>query len=94
MGDKDLTTALAAISPVVDRLILTSAPGERAATPERLLACLPPAGRAKADCVADIRAALARAGAVSAPEDCIVVAGSLYLLGDVRKILRGEVVDG
>ena len=94
MGDKDLTTALAAISPVVDRLILTSAPGERAATPERLLACLPPTGRAKADCVAGIRAALARAGAVSAPEDCIVVAGSLYLLGEVRKILRGEVVDG
>lgn len=94
MGDKDIAAAFAVIEPVIDRIILTRAPGERSATPDQLLACLSPEGRANAACEPDIRAALARAGALAGPDDCIVVAGSLYLLGEVRRMLRGEVVSG
>ena len=94
MGDKDIAAAFAAIEPVVDRLILTRAPGERSATPEQLMDCLSPAGRARAVCEPDIRAALARAGTLAGPDHCIVVAGSLYLLGEARKMLRCEVVVG
>ncbi len=94
MGDKDIAAAFAVIEPVIDRIILTRAPGERSAAPEQLLACLSPAGRASSVCEPDIRTALARAGVLAGPDDCIVVAGSLYLLGEVRRMLLGEVVSG
>jgi dihydrofolate synthase/folylpolyglutamate synthase len=94
MGDKDIAAAFAVLEPVIDRIILTRAPGERSAAPGQMLQHLSPEGRARAECEADIGRALARAGALAGPEDCIVVAGSLYLLGEARRILRGEVVDG
>lgn len=93
MGDKDIAGALSAIVPLVDILILTRPSGERSATPEQLMACLRPAEKPKAACVADINSALARACEVSGPDDLIVIAGSLYLVGAARKILRGEVVE-
>ena len=94
MGDKDFSGALALIAPVTDELILTSPAGERSARPEQLLACLPPEQRGKARCAPDIASALAEAGRISGPEDLVVVAGSLYLVGEARRILCGEVVDG
>lgn len=93
MGDKDIAGAFSTIVPLVDTLILTQPLGERSATPEQLMACLRSEERYKAACVADINSALARACEVSGPDDLIVVAGSLYLVGAVRKILRGEVVE-
>jgi dihydrofolate synthase/folylpolyglutamate synthase len=94
MSDKDVAGALAAIVPLVDTLILTRPSSERSATPEQLMACLPPAETVKASCVADVDSALARAYEVSGPDDLIVVAGSLYLVGAARKLLCGEVVGG
>jgi dihydrofolate synthase/folylpolyglutamate synthase len=94
MGDKDIAGALALIAPAVDELILTSPAGERSARPEQLLACLAPEQRGKALCAPDIASALAQAGRTAGPDDLVVVAGSLYLVGEARRILCGEVVDG
>ncbi|MEW6427796.1 MAG: folylpolyglutamate synthase/dihydrofolate synthase family protein [Thermodesulfobacteriota bacterium] len=88
MADKDLALTLPVIAPVADHVVLTSVGGERAASADglaRLLAA--PISRTVSR---DVPEALARAVAVSRPEDLIVVAGSLYLVGSVRKLLVGE----
>ncbi|MDA8165066.1 MAG: bifunctional folylpolyglutamate synthase/dihydrofolate synthase, partial [Desulfobacteraceae bacterium] len=92
MADKDVAPMLAAIAPLAHRLLLTKPAGERAATPEQLLAMLPEEARTKAECVPAIPAALDRAREIAAPDDLICVAGSLYLVGAARKLLLGELV--
>jgi len=92
MSDKDISLALSYIAPIVDTLILTRPAGERSASPEQLLACLGPVEQTKALCVAEIAEAVQRAEKMAGPQDLIVVAGSLYLVGAVRTILCGELV--
>ena len=81
MGDKALDQMLAALAPVARPLVLTRAPGARAADPHQL------AGIARSvapgiDVIVepDVDAALSRAWSHG---PLIVVAGSLHLAGDV-----------
>ena len=90
MVDKDLTPILAAIAPLVDVFVFTRPAGERAATPEQLQALLPESWTGKAICCADITTALDLARREAMAEDLVLVGGSLYLLGEVRKLLLGE----
>ena len=92
MSDKDVRSALGHIAPIVDILILTRPPGDRSASPEQLLACLDPQEQAKGVCIASIADAVLEAEEISGPDDLIVVAGSLYLVGAVRRFLRGGLV--
>jgi dihydrofolate synthase / folylpolyglutamate synthase len=85
MRDKDVRGMFAALLPAVDRLVLTRASNARAAEPEELAALarevapsLPIANEPSP------AAALARAWQ-HAPR--IVVAGSIFLLGDVMRAL-------
>ena len=50
--------------------------------------------RKRCECIAQVDQALARAEALAEVGDLIVVAGSLYLVGAVRKILLGKLVSG
>jgi len=93
MIDKDIAAGLTSMLPLVDTFVLTRPEGERSAEPEQLLACLPEFSRNKGVLVRDVGEALAAAENRSSAEDMIVVAGSLYLVGAVRKLLVGEVVD-
>jgi dihydrofolate synthase / folylpolyglutamate synthase len=93
MGDKDIRSALGHIAPLVDVLILTRPPGERSASPEQLLASLDPHEQSKSLCVPDVVEAVLTAEEMAGPDDLIVVAGSLYLLGAVRRFLCGDLVD-
>ena len=90
MADKDLTKTIQIIGPVVDELILTRPVGERSANPEQMLACLAPELQTKARCEADVAAAVSLAQQDASDEDLIVVGGSLYLVGAVRRLLLGE----
>jgi len=90
MADKDLTKTIKIIGPVVDELILTRPVGERSANPEQMLVCLAPEFREKAYCEADVATAVQEAQRRASADDLIVVGGSLYLVGAVRRLLLGE----
>lgn len=86
MADKDARGMLAALAPAVERIICTTAPTPRAADASalaRIAAEL--AGSHRVDAVADPQAAVTRARELS-PR--VVVAGSMFLIGPLRGILR------
>jgi dihydrofolate synthase/folylpolyglutamate synthase len=93
MADKDYVSSLAAVAPLCYRLIFTRPEAERSARPEVLAAALPPAAREKAVCVAGVAEALAEARRITDADDLICVAGSLYLIGAVRGLLLGDLVE-
>jgi dihydrofolate synthase/folylpolyglutamate synthase len=90
MVDKDLATTLGAIAPLVDELVFTRPAGERAASPEQLVAFLPDELKARARCVENVQQALIAAQENAGEEDLLVVGGSLYLLGALRQLLLGD----
>lgn len=92
MLDKDLGKTLPLIGELAGVLLLTRPDGERAAEPEQLLEHFDGGMQGRCECISRVDQALARAEELAAAGDLIVVAGSLYLIGAVRKILLGELV--
>jgi dihydrofolate synthase/folylpolyglutamate synthase len=92
MVDKDLSTTLGLVAPLVDELIITQPEGERSATPEQIYDILDNEQRAKARCVAKVDEAILAAQNSAEAGDLIVVGGSLYLVGAVRHLLLGDLV--
>jgi dihydrofolate synthase/folylpolyglutamate synthase len=93
MADKDIEAMAAALGPAVRRIRLVSAPSPRAATPEELARRF---AVARPDAVAapDLAAALAELLADPATET-ILIAGSLYLVGEARtRLLDGQFEEG
>lgn len=84
MADKDVSAIGKMLFPLAQAVIVTQAPGERAATPieivERVGPVGPPVRRE-----AGVGRALAMAGRLAGPSGLVVVAGSLYLVGDVLR---------
>ena len=88
--DKDLDGVLAALAPGAAGLVVTGIPGHpRAAGAEELLA-VARRHHDRAVAAADPGAALALAADWAAPEDLIVVTGSLYLVGAVLALRQGD----
>ncbi|MHB9097475.1 MAG: bifunctional folylpolyglutamate synthase/dihydrofolate synthase [Syntrophales bacterium] len=88
LGDKDYPAMAKRLLPLADRVILTRPNSERSLSPDLLL----PVARMfhptveRIDNPADaLRSALSGAG----KEDLICVAGSLYLVGEIKKIHQG-----
>ena len=92
MFDKDLSSTLGTVVPLIDRLILTQPDGERSATPEKVLSFVPQEYAQRASCVAGVENALIEAQEIATEDDLIVVGGSLYLLGAIRYLLKGDLV--
>jgi dihydrofolate synthase / folylpolyglutamate synthase len=84
MKDKDVTGMLAALAPVVRTIVCTTAPTDRAETAARL-ASLAGKHNAQALVEPDPETAVERARALS-PR--VIVAGSIFLIGALRGILR------
>lgn len=85
VADKD---ARAIVEPLVGkakRVIVTAPPSPRALPPEELARLVPGAVVAK-----DLEAALAMA---SAAGEKVVVAGSIFLVGEARRLVLGEAAD-
>jgi dihydrofolate synthase/folylpolyglutamate synthase len=78
MQDKDLTGMVSELAAVARPLLLTQAPGRRAASVTQLAAAAAAAGAAAPILEADIPSALERAWSMA---QTIAVAGSLYLAG-------------
>jgi dihydrofolate synthase/folylpolyglutamate synthase len=89
MADKDVEAMSRILFPLAHAVVLTQAPIDRAATPEEIARRAgPAAGGAKKQ--ADPRRALALARRLAPPSGQVVVAGSLYLVGEITRILRTE----
>ena len=93
MADKDLKTTLAEISPLADVIIFTSPRSERSATGEQLKNCLPENKLCQVILTDSVHNGICEACRISTENDLICVAGSLYLVGEARQILLGELVD-
>lgn len=87
MADKDWQIMLRALMPVVDEVVFTRVAMERSADPHELAQNVsePASRRVILDSSVALRALVDEAQ----PDDMIVVAGSLYLLGEVRPLLEG-----
>lgn len=83
LSDKDVASMSALLVPHLDAVVATGSHHRRARPAEDVAAAIAAAG-GTAHTAADPRAALARARALAGPAGVVVVAGSLYLLGDLR----------
>ncbi|HZS36770.1 MAG TPA: folylpolyglutamate synthase/dihydrofolate synthase family protein [Polyangia bacterium] len=86
VADKDAPAMLAALAPAADELVLTRPDSPRARDPESLRALAPNARVAPS-----LAEALALAAARA--RGPIVVAGSIFLVGEARRLLTGERAD-
>lgn len=89
MADKDVAAIGRRLFPLARAVVVTQAPGERAATPVDVVARVGPVGPPVRR-EPGVGRALALAGRLAGPDGLVVVAGSLYLVGDVlRRMERG-----
>jgi len=91
MSDKDFRAALPQIGKLAQVIIFTRLEYERSAQPEQLLESLPVNIRDRAFCENTLDAALVKTAGIAGPSDLICIAGSLYLVGEARKKLLGEI---
>jgi dihydrofolate synthase/folylpolyglutamate synthase len=89
MQDKDVAGLIGPLLPHVGRIVATAPAVHRAMAPEELAARVAAAG-GSAQAEATPEAALARARALAGPDGRVLVAGSLYLVGEVLSILEGR----
>ncbi|MFN3330644.1 MAG: glutamate ligase domain-containing protein, partial [Pyrinomonadaceae bacterium] len=89
--DKEIEKIGEVLFPLASFLVLTRFENQRSMEPEIMekvaLKILPPDKIFKAECV---RHALSKALEISSKERLILVTGSLYLIGEVQKILQEE----
>ena len=86
MEDKQWRLMLNMLVDVVDEVVLTRVSMERSADPKQLASHV--AGRVSHRVMNDARQALGFLLADARPEDIVLVAGSLYLLGEVRPLVQ------
>ena len=85
MADKEWQVMLRALGQTVEEIVFTRVDMERSADPEVLATAVGPSLSHRV--IADARQAVRILLQEAAPEDVIVIAGSLYLLGEVRPLL-------
>jgi len=92
MADKDITSVLGPLLPLVDRLYLTRPRFSRAASPEllrdKITAALGPPS-APTTLHPDLEGAFQAAASEAEPEDLVVLSGSLFTVGESLAYLRG-----
>jgi dihydrofolate synthase/folylpolyglutamate synthase len=93
MQDKDVAGLIGPLLPHVGTVVATAPAVARALPPPELAARIASAG-GHAEAAATSREALERARALAGPEGCVVVAGSLYLVGEVLAIVEGREARG
>jgi dihydrofolate synthase / folylpolyglutamate synthase len=93
LGDKDAGEMLAHLAPRVRRLVLTTAPSPRARPAAELAALVPgsaakPGGAEPAAALVEPEPAAALARALELGAETVVICGSLFLVGELRRQLR------
>ncbi len=92
MADKNYRPLLQAMASMADLIMLTRPQSERAAAPAEMARALEHGDPAWVSCHETVPEALSHVTALARPGDLVVVAGSLYLIGEFRRLLVGEVV--
>jgi len=88
MKDKPVAEMLDILSPLVDTVIVTGLPVARGETPEHLHRIVSTRHRHSA-CTKTVGQALHMARDTAGPGALVVISGSLYLVGEVKKLLTG-----
>lgn len=91
MADKSYGVMLNDVAEAAEVLLLTRPDSERAAQPQDLYGQLRKTEGREIKLCLDVGGAYEQVKAQATTEDLIVVAGSLYLIGEFRKLLVGEV---
>jgi dihydrofolate synthase/folylpolyglutamate synthase len=82
MEDKDWRTMLSVLLPLIDELVLTRVQMDRSAEPDQVAEVVP--SHVPCHVIGDARSGLKLLFQRAAPDDIVVAAGSLYLLGEIR----------
>jgi dihydrofolate synthase/folylpolyglutamate synthase len=89
MRDKAIGEISEILFPLAEEIFLTRPEQPRAASPEEILA-VARVGSARIHVEPHPARALARAWRASGPEDVVLAAGSLFLVGDIKKAFLGQ----
>ncbi len=93
MEDKDIAATLDIISPLAETIVFTAPKSERATNPGKLQEIYQQKERKENSILAhDVEKAINTAINLSGENDLICIGGSLYLAGEARLILKGELV--
>lgn len=92
MHDKDIASGINSLSGVCDKIILTEVASERSAKAQDMYNLLPNDLHGKCSVASSVIDALEMAQSIFEDGDLILVAGSLYLIGELRPLLVGGLV--
>ncbi len=92
MSDKNLTETLSEAAIGAKYIILTKPESERSAKTSEMYEILNLEAQSQCICIPSVIDALAKGAELAENEDLIVIAGSLYLIGEAREILLGKVL--
>lgn len=92
MADKNFVDGLNEIIPYVDQMILADVNSDRAANATDMYNLVDKNNRGKILCCSTSTQAIEQACLTAEETDLILIAGSLYLIGEVRPQLAGELV--
>ncbi len=91
MEGKDLSAMAAVLFPVAENIVLTQPDNSRAMTAVQLTEYLPPdLNSANIETTETVAEAVQAAKALAAADGIIVVTGSLYLVGEAKRILQSD----
>ena len=89
LADKEIDSIVKFLTKITDHIIVTEPDNPRKLAAEKLAEHVADFGVA-AEAVSDVEAAVHRAKGLADGYDVILFAGSLYLIGDVRRLWRNE----
>lgn len=89
LADKEIDSIVKFLTKITDHIIVTEPDNPRKLAAEKLAEHVAEFGVA-AEAVSDVEAAVHRAKELADDYDVILFAGSLYLIGDVRRLWRNE----
>lgn len=87
LADKEVVKMVKEITSIVNKVILTTPHSDRAENPEKLLDSIEN-HKDEVEIIQDYREAYKRALDIASEEDLILISGSLYMIGDMRKVIR------
>jgi len=87
MGDKNIEAMVGKLAPLCDGIVVTAPESERAVSPDELGEMVRSLVDVPVAIVPDVRVALNEARSAAGLDGAVLVAGSLYLVGEVRALL-------
>jgi dihydrofolate synthase/folylpolyglutamate synthase len=90
MRDKAIAEMAEILFPLAERVVATQPENPRAASPEEIRQAATRTG-VEIDLVEDVESAVERARAMARPGTVVVVTGSIYLVGEVMRIIGVEI---